>query len=106
MALVALFQTALTNDKLYGTTALSKLYTVTAAGYFWLDSFIVVRNFKQHGLAPLMHAAICIIFFTYSHVTRKMHYFGPSPLVDSIGSVSRVLTITSAHTSACKHLCE
>lgn len=76
LAIPALFQKALISEKLYGTTALSELYTVISAGYFWMDTFITARNFNEHGLDPLLHAVICIVFFTYTHCTRRMHYFG------------------------------
>lgn len=80
MAVVAMFQPPLNKDKIYGHTDLSSFLTTLTAGYFCTETLIICRNYKEHGLEPLTHAAVCVAFFITCAVQRKLHWFVPRVL--------------------------
>ena len=81
MAIAALFQPALNNDRMHGVTPYARWLSLISAGYFITDVCIVAKHFKEHGVEPLCHALICITFFGFSALKRRMQYFVPRVLM-------------------------
>jgi hypothetical protein len=86
MAIAALFQKALNVDRMHGVTDYSRWLSLISAGYFITDISIIFKHFNEHGPEPLIHAVICVVFFCYSAVKRRMQYFVPRLLMFEVST--------------------
>ena len=81
MAIVALFQKRLNEDMFHGSTDYTKVTALISSGYFLVDTSIVLKHFGEHGPEPLIHAVICVTFFTYSAIKKHLQWFVPRLLL-------------------------
>lgn len=81
LAFAAMMQKELNRDKFHGVTSFARTLSLVSAGYFIADMSIILKHFKEHGAEPLAHAVICVTFFVFSAVKRKMQYFVPRTLM-------------------------
>eukprot|EP00892_Ulva_mutabilis_P005252 jgi/Ulvmu1/3099/UM015_0139.1 len=77
LAIALMFDPGLNSDTVHGSSGLARMVVLLSAGYFLVDGAVVVRNFKEHGPEPLIHAIICSTFFVYCAVKRKLLYYAP-----------------------------
>lgn len=75
LAIATMFQKQLNNDRVGGTTPLCSFLTNLTAGYFCTETVIICKNFKEHGIEPLLHGAVCVVFFLMAAYKRKMQWF-------------------------------
>lgn len=81
LAFAALFQKSLNSNMMHGVNGYARALSLVSAGYFVTDIAIVATNFKEHGPEPFLHALICVTFFVYSSVKRRMQFFVPRVLM-------------------------
>jgi hypothetical protein len=81
LAFAAMMQKELKRDKFHGVTDFARTLSLVSAGYFVADMAIILKHYKEHGVEPLAHAIICVNFFVFSAVKRKMQYFVPRTLM-------------------------
>jgi hypothetical protein len=80
LAVASMFDARLNQDRVTGATPLCTFLTLLTGGYFVTESLIICRNFEEHGVEPLAHAAVCVCFFLLVAFTKKMQWFVPRVL--------------------------
>lgn len=80
LAVANMFDARLNNDRVAGTAPLCSFLTLLTAGYFCTETLIICRNYKEHGIEPLIHATVCIAFFVMVAYKKRMQWFVPRVL--------------------------
>ena len=73
-------------NRIYATSPLSFLVTITSAGYFLYDLYICI--FRWEGPAYLLHGTFCSTLFCYAACTGFLHYYGMTPCYTLLHSIS------------------